>query len=205
MFLDHATIRSIFLLVFCRKAALKIYGKFTGKHPWRREKLHCLSLQIYWNKTSPWLLSCEFYEYFQKFFFTEQYWTITSERLTVMQSAHKLHIHAFFIKLRIQCFIPSQPQCCLTSSWIELQMLLRCCLIHITIILLRQFLYLLYLCPCLDLGSFMSYLCDLFFIFIFIIIMIIIYSYKYKRTCSFAYFLKYFLIFFDDNEDEICE
>ena len=181
MFLDHATIRSIFLLVFCRKAVLKIYGKFTGKHPWRREKLHCLSLQIYWNKTSQWLLSCEFYEYFQKFFFAEQYWTITSERLTVMQSAHKFCIHAFFIKLRIQRFIPSQPQCCLTFSWIELQML-----IHITIILLRQFLYLLYFCQCLDLGPFMSYVCDLFFICIFIFIMIIIYS--YKRTCSFAYF-----------------
>ena len=51
-------------------------------------------------------------------------------------------------------------------------MLLRCCLIHISIIILRHFLYLLYLCPCLDLGLFMSYLCDLFFIFIFIFIMI---------------------------------
>ena len=51
-------------------------------------------------------------------------------------------------------------------------MLLRCCLIHISIIILRHFLYLLYLCSCLDLGLFMSYLCDLFFIFIFIFIII---------------------------------
>ena len=60
----------------------------------------------------------------------------------------------------------------LNFSWLELQMLLRCCLIHISIMILRHVLYLLCLCPCLDLGLFMSYLCDLFFIFIFIFIMI---------------------------------
>ena len=42
----------------------------------------------------------------------------------------------------------------------------------INIIVLRHFLYLLYLCPCLGLGLFISYLRDLFFIFIFIIIII---------------------------------
>ena len=46
-------------------------------------------------------------------------------------------------------------------------MLLRCCLIHISIIILRHFLYLLYLRPLLDVGLFISYLCDLFFIFMF--------------------------------------
>ena len=51
-------------------------------------------------------------------------------------------------------------------------MLFRCCLIHISIIILRHFLYLLYLCPCLNLGLFMSYLYDLFSLFIFIFIMI---------------------------------
>ena len=51
-------------------------------------------------------------------------------------------------------------------------MLLRCCLIHMSIIIVRNFLYLSYLCPCLDLGLFMSYLRDLLFIFIFIFIMI---------------------------------
>ena len=44
-------------------------------------------------------------------------------------------------------------------------MLLRCCLIHISIIILKHFLYLLYLCPCLDVGLFMSYLCNFFFSF----------------------------------------
>ena len=69
---------------------------------------------------------------------------------------------------------------CLTFSWIELQILLRCCLIHISIIIVRQFLYILdttfyyiyTLCPWLDLGLFISYHCDLFFIFIFISAMI---------------------------------
>ena len=46
-----------------------------------------------------------------------------------------------------QRFISTQPQCCLR---IELQMLLiSCYLIPISIVITRQFLYLLYLCPCL--------------------------------------------------------
>ena len=51
-------------------------------------------------------------------------------------------------------------------------MLLRCSLIHITIIILRHFLDLLCLYACLDVGLLISCLCDLFFIFIFISIMI---------------------------------
>ena len=43
---------------------------------------------------------------------------------------------------------------------------------HINIIRVRHFLYLLYLCPWLDLGRSMSYLRDLFFIYIFIFVMI---------------------------------
>ena len=66
----------------------------------------------------------------------------------------------------------TQPQCCLTFSCIDLQMLLRYYLIHISIIMRRQFFYLLYLHPYLDVGLFMSYLCDLFLIFIFIVIVI---------------------------------
>ena len=67
----------------------------------------------------------------------------------------------FFSK---QHLFSAQLQCCLNFSWIELQMLLSCCLIHIAIIILSHILYLVYLYPCLDLGLFMSYLCDLFFI-----------------------------------------
>ena len=54
----------------------------------------------------------------------------------------------------------TQPQCYLTFSLIELQMLLSCCLIHITIIKVRHILYLVYLCPCLGLGLIMSCLCN---------------------------------------------
>ena len=46
----------------------------------------------------------------------------------------------------------------------------KCCLgvaEYIVIIVLRYNLYLIYLCPCLlDLGQFLSYLCDIIFIFI---------------------------------------
>ena len=44
-----------------------------------------------------------------------------------------------------RCFL-TQPHCCLTFVWIELQMLLRCSLIYIPIIILRHLLYLVYLC-----------------------------------------------------------
>ena len=64
----------------------------------------------------------------------------------------------FLYKQRI---LSTQPQCCLTFSWIELQMLLRCCLIPISIIILRHFLYLLWLCLCLDLGL----LCRIYMIY----------------------------------------
>ena len=58
----------------------------------------------------------------------------------------------FFNKQRL---FSTQPQCCLTFSWIELQMLLRCCLIHVNVIILRHFLFSLYLHPCLDLSLLM--------------------------------------------------
>ena len=73
---------------------------------------------------------------------------------------------------RLQRFFSTQLRCCLFFSWIELQMLLICCLIRLRMIKLRHYLYLLYLFPGLDLGLFMSYLCDLIFNFFFILIMI---------------------------------
>ena len=68
----------------------------------------------------------------------------------------------FFYK---QHFFLTQPQCCFTFSWIEFRMLLKCCLIHINIIILRYILYLGFWGPCLGLGLFMSNFCDLFLIF----------------------------------------
>ena len=53
----------------------------------------------------------------------------------------------------------------LDVSLIELQMLLRCCLVHISIIILRHFFNLLYLCPCPDLGLFMYRIYVIYFSF----------------------------------------
>ena len=49
-------------------------------------------------------------------------------------------------------------------------MLLRCCFIHISIITVRHFLYLLCLCSWLDLGIYIISMWCIFFIFIFIFI-----------------------------------
>ena len=69
-----------------------------------------------------------------------------------------------------QSFFSTQPQCCLTFSWIQLHMMLRYCLLHGTIIILRQILNLVYLCPCIYLFLLVSNLCDQFLIIIFIFI-----------------------------------
>ena len=90
----------------------------------------------------------------------------------------------FFYKQR---FFSTQPQCCFTFPQIELQILLRCWLIHINIIKSRQIFFLLYLCSCLDLCLFLSHLCDLLFIFIFVF-MIVNRVISSKNTCLlFAY------------------
>ena len=100
-------------------------------------------------------------------------------------SFHKKHSQ--MAASTITCFFISNvfffnSACCLTFSWIELQMLFRCCWIHITIIILKHILHLVCLCPCLGLRLFMSYLCDLFFIFSLIFIAI---KYKLKAFDGF--------------------
>ena len=97
----------------------------------------------------------------------------------------------FFYK---QSFFSTEPHCCLTFSQIELQFLLRCSFIHITILKLRHILYLVYSCPCLGLGLFMSCLCDPFFFFSFIFIVI-------NHINS----LEYALLFLNDNVHEESE
>ena len=67
----------------------------------------------------------------------------------------------FFYKER---YFSTQLYCCLTFSRIVLQMLLRCFLLQITIIILRYILYLVYLCLRIGIGLFMPYLRDLLFI-----------------------------------------
>ena len=86
-------------------------------------------------------------------------------------------------------------------------MFLRCCLIHISIIIMiRHFLYLLFLFLCLGLDLFMSCLCDLFIIFIFIFILINRIFHECRHACPFAFFvedvLEYVLLFLDDKLDE---
>ena len=77
-------------------------------------------------------------------------------------------------------------------------MLLGCCLIYTTIIMVSHIFYLIYLCPCLGLALFMSYLCDLFFIFI-----AINHITSFKQThLLFVHFLEDLLLFLDDNVDE---
>ena len=61
------------------------------------------------------------------------------------------------------------------------------------------------MCPCLSLGLFISYVCDIFFIFnlIFIVIYLII-SFK-QAYLFFIHFLEYLLLFVGDNVDEESE
>ena len=79
----------------------------------------------------------------------------------------------------------TQPQCCLTFWWTELQMLLRCYLIHMSIIIL--ILCFVYLCPCL--GLIMSHLRDVFFLFSLILIVI-------NHITSFKQMYLFFVHFF---------
>ena len=80
-------------------------------------------------------------------------------------------------------------------------MLLRCCLIHITIIILTHFI-LLYLCPCLGLGLLMSYICDLFFLFSLVFIVINHITSLKQMYLTFLQFFKNLLLSLDDNIDE---
>ena len=103
-----------------------------------------------------------------------------------------------------QRFFSAQPQCCLTFSWSEFQMLLRCCLIQTSIIMLWHFLYLLYLCPCQDLGLFMLYPCYLLFYFHPHFHYDWSYNLTSTDTLAFYSFLEYILLFLNYNGDKKC-
>ena len=89
-----------------------------------------------------------------------------------------------------RCFSSTQLQCCITFSWMELQVLLRCCLIHVSMVMIKHFLCLLHLHPCLDLGLFMSYLCDLFSFSSSFSLWLIKWSKECWRNYSVAYFFR---------------
>ena len=99
-------------------------------------------------------------------------------------------------------FFSTQLLCFFIFSRIEFQMLLRSFLIHITIIILRPILHLVYLRPCLGLGVFMSYLCILFLFFSLIFIVINHITSLNQMYLIFCTFLEYLLLFLNDNVDE---
>ena len=103
--------------------------------------------------------------------------------------SEKVYIWIKYTLFYKQRFFSTQPQCCLRFSEIELQMLLRWCLIHIAIITLRQILYIVCLCPCLGLGLVMSYLCDLFFISCDLIFIVIYHITSLKQTYLFFLYI----------------
>ena len=112
------------------------------------------------------------------------------------QSPQKRFLKEYTLLLKTILFL-SHPQHCLIFPRIQLQMLLRCCLLHITIIILIHILYLVYICTYLRLVLFILYLCDPFLIFslIFILINHII---SLKQTnLFFAYFLENLMLGFD--------
>ena len=94
--------------------------------------------------------------------------------------------HTLFYKQHV---FSSQSQRCLTFSWIQLKMLLRCCLIHITIIILRNIFNIF--------GSMSrpNSICLIFITFNYVTLL--------KHTHLFSvHFLVYLLSYLDDNVDE---
>ena len=106
-----------------------------------------------------------------------------------MRKNWRVTIHSFFHKQRF-FFNSASVLLSVALSWIELQMLLRCCLIHLTITVLWSILYLLYL-------SMSRRRCRIYMIFFHFqpdfhhnhIILL-------KQICFFSHFLEYLLIIF---------
>ena len=67
---------------------------------------------------------------------------LTCEKWTQLKLMQIRSNTPFFYRQR---FFSTQPQCCLAFLWIEIQMLLRSCLIDIAIIILRHILYLVFM------------------------------------------------------------
>ena len=86
---------------------------------------------------------------------------------------------------------------------IKLQTLLRCCLMHITIMILRDILHLAQLCLYLDLGLFMLYYCDLFVIFSLIFVFTNHLTLLKQTHLFFVYLLEYILLFLNEKNKKI--
>ena len=111
--------------------------------------------KVYWGlllteKPADVLLKKKIYNFYD-LCYTNRFFFFTDLNPILLWCNENLNNYTFFYKQR---FFSTLPQFWLTFSWIELQTLLRCCLIHVSIIMLRHFLYLVDLCSYLGLGLF---------------------------------------------------
>ena len=141
---------------------------------------------------------------------------VASNMQRIGQLVHGIYelqrIARFFYK---QHFFSTQSQSCLTFSWIQLWMLLRCCLLRITIIMARKIFYLAYSCihtlypHSVFAMSWPSsiYIVSMESFFIVILTFIIInHIILLKQTnLFFAHFLEYLKLVLDDNMAEESE
>ena len=88
-----------------------------------------------------------------------------------------------------QHFFSTQLLCCFSFSWIKLQMLLGCCLLHRSIIIPRNFLYSIFVSMSRRRPI---YVLSMWYIFHF-------HLHFYRHSSSFSYFSEYILLFLDDN------
>ena len=116
----------------------------------------------------------------QKSYTSNRLFTWEPKYFFFLHEKSSVYIARFFYKQRV---FSLQSQCCSTFSWIELKILLRFCLIHVTITMLRHILYLVYLCPCVGLSLFNFYPNDLFFILSLIFIAINHITSLNRRNC----------------------
>ena len=100
-----------------------------------------------------------------------------------------------------QPFFSTQPQCCLTFWWIELQVLLRCCLIHNHHFTDTHFIFSILVSMSMP-GP--AYVVSMWSILIFSLIFIVINHITSLKQMDlfFVHFLEYLLLFLDDNVNE---
>ena len=110
-----------------------------------------------------------------------------------------LYYTLFFYK---QHFFSTKSQCSLTFSWIELQMLLRCCLKDTSIIILRLFIFTIFVPVSRPRYIYSISMSSVSFSSSF---SLWLWLYEYRHICFFAYFLEYVPLFLENNMDKDCE
>ena len=94
-------------------------------------------------------------------------------------------------------FYSAKAQCCWTFSWIKLKMLLRCCLIYITIIVLRHFMFRIFASMSRPRSISVASMWPIFYFNLTFIAINHITS--IKQTHLFFVFLGYLLLLMDDD------